>query len=107
MARVCAVSGKKTGWGKRITRRGLAKAKGGVGLKTTGITRRSFRANLQPVRCLLPNGKLLRLRLATSVIKKGEITIRYEGTMRTLPLVKATRGRQAEYVRNQAHAPKS
>jgi len=102
MARVCAVSGKKTGWGKKITRRGLAKAKGGVGLKTTGITRRSFRPNLQWVRCLLPNGELRRLRLAASVIKKGEITIPIDGRMQTVPLLKATRGRQAEYRRSTA-----
>jgi large subunit ribosomal protein L28 len=105
MARVCAVSGKKTGWGKQITRRGLAKAKGGVGLKTTGITRRSFRPNLQWVRCLLPNGEVRRLRLATSVIKKGKITLRLEGREQTVPLMKATRGRQAEFTRRQsAHA---
>ncbi len=99
MARVCAVSGKKTGWGKQITRRGLAKAKGGVGLKTTGITRRSFRVNLQMVRCLLPNGEVRRLRLATSVIKKGFITVRLDGREQTVPLLRATRGRQAEFVR--------
>jgi large subunit ribosomal protein L28 len=99
MSRVCQVSGKKTGWGKRITRRGLAKAKGGVGLKTTGITRRSFRANLQWVRCLLPNGEVRRMRLATSVIKKGMITVRFDGREQTVPLLRAVRGRQAEFSR--------
>ena len=99
MSRVCQVSGKKTGWGKRITRRGLAKAKGGVGLKTTGITRRSFRPNLQWVRCLLPNGETRRMRLAASVIKKGMIVVRFDGREQTVPLLRAVRGRQAEFSR--------
>src|SRR5262245_49991735 len=98
MSRVCEVSGKRTQWGKKITRRGLAKAKGGVGLKTTGITRRSFRPNLQIVRVLLPNGGLRRMKLAASVIKKGEVTVRMDGRMVTVPLVKAPHGRQREWL---------
>lgn len=98
MPRVCEVSGKRTQWGNKVTRRGLPKAKGGVGLKTTGITRRSFKANLQVVRVLLPNGGLRRMKLATSVIKKGEITLRMDGREVTVPLVKAPRGRQREWL---------
>ncbi len=104
MPRICDVSGKKTGWGKQVTRRGLAKAKGGVGLKTTGITRRSFRPNLQVVRVLLPNGEVRRLRLATSVIKRGMVTIQYEGRSRDIPLLKAVHGRQADWKRRSALA---
>lgn len=99
MPRICDVSGKKTGWGKQVTRRGLPKAKGGVGLKTTGITRRSYRVNLQTVRVLLPNGEVRRLRLAASVIKRGLVKIQYEGKMRELPLLKAVHGRQADWTR--------
>ena len=98
MSRVCEVSGKRTQWGKKITRRGLPKAKGGVGLKTTGITRRSFRPNLQMVRVLLPNGGLRRMKLATSIIKKGEVKIQMNGRMVTVPLVKAPHGRQRDYL---------
>lgn len=98
MPRVCEVSGKKTQFGKKVTRRGLPKAKGGVGLKTTGITRRTFRPNIQTVRVLLPNGGLRRMKLATSVIKKGEVTLRLNGRDVTVPLVRAPRGRQREYL---------
>jgi large subunit ribosomal protein L28 len=81
-----------------VTRRGLPKAKGGVGLKTTGITRRSFKPNIQTVRVLLPNGGLRRMKLAASVIKKGEVKVRMNGRMVTVPLVKAPHGRQREYL---------
>ena len=98
MSRICEVSGKKTQWGNQVTRRGLPKAKGGVGLKTTGITRRSFKPNIQTVRVLLPNGGLRRMKLAASVIKKGEITLTIKGKTVTVPLVKAFHGRQREYL---------
>ena len=93
MSRVCDVTGKKTSFGNKVTRRGKAKAEGGVGKKTTGITRRSFRPNLQRIRIVLPNGSIKRLRVAVSVIKKGEVTIDYEGRKLTLPLEKAIAGR--------------
>jgi large subunit ribosomal protein L28 len=104
MPRICEVSGKRTQWGNQVTRRGLPKAKGGVGLKTTGITRRSFKPNIQTVRVLLPNGGLRRMKLAASIIKKGEITIRVKGRDVTVPLVKAPHGRQREYLAQKARS---
>ena len=80
-----------------IARRGLPKKKGGVGLKTTGHTKRVFKANIQKVRVLLPNGTVKRMRLATSVIKSGRITVRMNGHEVTVPLVKALRGRNREF----------
>ena len=99
MARRCEVTGKGTRAGMSIARRGLPKKKGGVGLKTTGHTKRVFKANIQKVRVLLPNGTVLRMKLATSMIKKGEITVRMNGVERTIPLVKALRGRNREFTR--------
>ena len=75
MTRKCEVTGKGTRSGKSIARRGLPKKKGGIGLKTTGHTKRKFKANIQKVRVLLPNGTVRRMRLATSVIKSGKITL--------------------------------
>lgn len=46
----CYFTGKKTGFGKRRTYRGQKIVKGGFGLKPTGITRRTFKPNLQTVR---------------------------------------------------------
>jgi len=50
MARVCEVCGKGPRTGNSIVRHGLAKYKGGIGLHTTGITKRRFLPNLQHVR---------------------------------------------------------
>ena len=99
MARRCEVSGKETRSGKSIARRGLPKKKGGVGLKTTGHTKRKFLANIQKVRVLLPNGTVRRMKLATSVIKRGEITVRMDGKMKTVPLMKALRGRNRAFTK--------
>ena len=99
MARRCEVSGKETRSGMSIARRGLPKKKGGVGLNTTGHTKRKCKANIQKVRVLLPNGTVQRMKLATSVIKKGEITVKIDGVIRTVPLVKALRGRNRDFVK--------
>ncbi|HJM39000.1 MAG TPA: 50S ribosomal protein L28 [Planctomycetota bacterium] len=100
MSRKCEVSGKSTRSGKTIARRGLPKKKGGVGLKTTGHTKRKFKSNIQKLRVLLPNGTVRRMKLATSVIKKGEITVKIDGVEQTVPLVKALRGRNREFVKD-------
>lgn len=93
MPRVCDVTGKRTHFGNQVTRRGKAKSEGGVGKKTTGITRRTFRPNLQRVRVVMPDGGIKRLRVAVSVIKKGEVTVPFKGKMVTVKLEKALAGR--------------
>ncbi|KAA3607335.1 MAG: 50S ribosomal protein L28 [Planctomycetota bacterium] len=97
MSRTCEVSGKKTVSGMSIARRGLPKKKGGVGLKTTGHTKRKFKANIQKVRVLLPNGTVTRMKLATSVIKSGKIRVTIDGQEQVVPLVKALRGRNRAF----------
>ena len=42
MSRVCHFTGKRTVAGRSISRRGKAKYLGGVGKKTTGISKRKF-----------------------------------------------------------------
>lgn len=93
MSRRCESSGKKPKKGYKYARRGLAKKKGGVGRKITGKTLRVFRPNLQKVKVLLPDGTVRRMKLATSVIKKGVIEVELGGRRRQVPLVKAPRGR--------------
>ncbi len=102
MSRRCEETGKGTRSGKSIARRGLPKKKGGVGLKTTGHTKRKFKANIQKVRVLLPNGTVKRMRLATSVIKRGQITVKIDGVEQSVPLVKALRGRNREFVNKES-----
>lgn len=72
MAWICSICGKKSVTGNTIVRRGLAKKKGGVGKKITGITKRVFRPNTQRVRALI-NGKVVRIKVCTGCIKKGKI----------------------------------
>ncbi len=99
MARRCVVTGKSTRAGKQIARRGLPKKKGGVGLKTTGHTLRKFKANIQKVRVLLPNGSVLRMKLSATALKRGLVPMTEGGKVRLVPLVKALRGRNRAFTR--------
>jgi large subunit ribosomal protein L28 len=72
MARVCEICKKHTTSGGSIARRGLPKSKGGVGLRTTGHTKRTFLANIQRVRALV-DGEVRRLRVCTRCIKSGRV----------------------------------
>ena len=53
MSQRCEICGKGPHSGYQYTRRGLAKAKGGVGRKVTGHSKRVFNPNLQVVKALL------------------------------------------------------
>ena len=70
MARECYFLGKKTTSGRSIARRGKAKYLGGVGKKTTGITKRKFKSNIQKVRAIV-DGKVCRIRVSTKAMKMG------------------------------------
>ncbi len=72
MSRVCAICGKRPVAGRTIARRGMAKKKGGVGKKITGITKRRFLPNLQTIRVVI-KGTTKRLKVCTSCIKAGKI----------------------------------
>jgi large subunit ribosomal protein L28 len=50
----------------------LAKKKGGIGLNTTGVSRRRFLPNIQRVK-VLENGGALHRRVCTACIKSGKI----------------------------------
>ncbi len=72
MARVCEYCGKRTQVGRSIARRGLAKRKGGVGRKTTGITKRTFKPNIQSVRAVV-DGETRRVKICAACIRSGKI----------------------------------
>jgi large subunit ribosomal protein L28 len=95
MPRVCYFTGKKTSFGNQITHRGKAKYLGGVGKKTTGVSRRTFKPNLQWIHIWLPNGKTRYVRVATSVIRSGQMTLEVDGKVQTFPLIKAAKGSAA------------
>ena len=70
MPRVCPLTGKKTSSGRKYARRGKAKYLGGVGIKTTGKTKRKFKANMQRVRALV-DGEVKRINVSTKAIRNG------------------------------------
>ena len=72
VARVCEICGKKTQFGNKVARRGLPKKQGGIGLKTTGISRRKFKPNIQNVRVVV-NGSVRRMKVCTSCLAAGKI----------------------------------
>ena len=72
MSRICAICGKKPRAGRRIKRRGKAKKKGGVGRKITGISKRSFRPNLQRVKTMV-KGTVKRIMVCAKCIKAGKV----------------------------------
>ena len=63
-------TGKKTTFGKKRAYRGQKITKGGFGLKTTGISRRKFRPNLQTVTALV-DGRPQRVKVSTKAIRTG------------------------------------
>jgi len=72
MARVCEICGKGPATGNKITRSGLAKYKGGIGLHITGVARRRFLPNLHRVRSF-ENGGTVRRKVCAACIKAGKI----------------------------------
>lgn len=72
MARVCEICKKRTMSGGAIARRGLPKKKGGVGLKTTGHTKRKFFPNLQNLQ-VQEGKKVRRITICTRCIKSGRV----------------------------------
>jgi large subunit ribosomal protein L28 len=72
MPRVCHITGAKTRSGNKITRRGKAKYLGGVGIKTTSVTKRTFKPNLQRVDAVI-DGAPKRILVTARAIKRGMI----------------------------------
>lgn len=72
MARVCEYCGKGTTSGGSIVRRGLPKKKGGVGLRTTGRSKRTFKPNVQRVSAIV-DGSPTRVRICTRCLKSNVV----------------------------------
>ncbi|MFC1497837.1 50S ribosomal protein L28 [Verrucomicrobiota bacterium] len=71
--KACEICGKGAMTGQSIVRRGLAKKKGGIGLHTTGISKRRFLPNLQRVK-ILEKGAVVRRMVCAACIKREQIT---------------------------------
>ena len=72
MGMQCAICGKKPVLGNQYARRGKAKYLGGVGRKVTGISRRTFRPNLQRIQVEI-DGVVRRERICVQCIRSGRV----------------------------------
>jgi large subunit ribosomal protein L28 len=72
MGMQCDICGKGPSKGNTVTQRGKAKYLGGNGRKTTGISRRMFRPNLQRIR-VQEEGQAVRRRVCTSCLRSGKV----------------------------------
>jgi large subunit ribosomal protein L28 len=70
--KICEICGRIAHRGRQISRRGLAKKKGGVGKKITGISHRTFKPNLQRVRAVV-KGQVTRIRVCAACIRAGKV----------------------------------
>ena len=73
MSRICQICGKTKRSGGSITRRGLAKKKGGIGMHVVKNVKRTFSPNVQRVRVRLPGGGVKRMYVCTACIRSGKI----------------------------------
>lgn len=69
----CEFCEKKPIVGRSIARRGLSKKSGGIGKKTTGITRRRFLPNIQRVKVRFSNGTVRRANVCASCLQAGKV----------------------------------
>ncbi|MHC5113675.1 MAG: 50S ribosomal protein L28 [Planctomycetota bacterium] len=70
MPRVCHFTGARTKVGRRIKYRGKPKYQGGIGLKVTAISKRTFKPNLQTVTAMV-DGRPTRIKASAKAIKRG------------------------------------
>lgn len=74
MAKKCEVCGKGRQLGNQVTIRGKQKYLGGVGTKITGITRRTFKPNLQRVHVTTSGGTNKSMQVCVQCLRSGAIT---------------------------------
>jgi large subunit ribosomal protein L28 len=84
MGMQCAICGKKPVLGNQIARRGKAKYLGGVGRKITGISRRTFKPNLQRIQVEI-NGETKRARVCVQCIRSGRVKRPVKRKLFTMP----------------------
>lgn len=69
-SRTCALTGKRSSFGRKYTLRGIAKKKKGIGLKITGCTNRRFLPNLKTKRLWIPEeNRFVTMRLSVAALR--------------------------------------
>ena len=72
MGQKCEICGKAPQVGNSVAQRGKPKYLGGNGRKTTGITRRTFKPNLQKIR-IQEGEQSVQRRVCTQCIRTGRV----------------------------------
>lgn len=72
MSNVCAICGKKKFVGGTITRRGLAKKKGGIGMHVVKNNKRIFTPNIQEINVKTEKGSR-KMKVCTACIRSNKI----------------------------------
>ncbi|OGV49870.1 MAG: 50S ribosomal protein L28 [Lentisphaerae bacterium GWF2_44_16] len=72
MSNVCAICGKKKFVGGSITRRGLAKKKGGIGMHVVKNNKRIFTPNIQEINIKTEKGSR-KMKVCTACIRSNKI----------------------------------
>lgn len=72
MTQKCDICEKSVAVGNNVSQRGKPKYLGGNGRKTTGISRRKFRPNLQKIR-IQEGGSVRTRRVCTACIRAGRV----------------------------------
>ena len=72
MLKKCAICNKGALYGHSLSRKGLAKKKGGTGKKTTRVNKRKFRPNLQKIKANI-SGHPKTIYICTKCLKRGEV----------------------------------
>mgnify|MGYP003428544623 CR=1 FL=1 len=86
MSKVCEISGKRPIVANSIQRRGKAKREGGVGKKTTGISKRRQYPNLQKVRVRVAGQEItFRVAASSSSVPRPRAGLSLYGARRTFP----------------------
>ena len=74
MSRVCEICGKGPSTGNVVVRKGSPKYKGGIGLHTTGITKRPSLPHPHTVRTTDGKGNTKRVCICARCLKSGKVT---------------------------------
>ncbi|MFH1578176.1 MAG: 50S ribosomal protein L28 [Candidatus Omnitrophota bacterium] len=72
MLKICAICNKGPMRGNSLSRKGLAKKKGGTGRKTTRVNKRRFMPNLQKIRAKI-EGRIKTIYICAKCLKKGKV----------------------------------
>ena len=73
MSKVCDICGKGPVSGRSITRRGMAKKKGGVGRKIVRTSHRRFLPNIQKMKVVV-GGSRKTIKVCTKCLRAGKVT---------------------------------